>query len=435
MKKHLLTLMIVALALSTQAQSGNDTIAQPSLFVGRRLNASGEVIKEYNGSFSYSPEGKLKRFNFPQLFLNAVYGYEGDFLSYEWINHSGGYPQLGEDLTYRYYDDGKIKSIFHAWDAMNSNECWIYTYDDSGRLVRKDYGVNSANINNYILYEYHYSDEGMTRIASSYIRALQGYQFVWAVNRTYTSQYSPDYMLLSERTDAYNYEGGGELIASKLVTYSYTPSGKEEETVTQTLTDGEWVNTSIKRYVYNDFGRVIEQQNGVWSQEDEDWNINRKVEFALSDDRLTYTVTFLKKSGENWVWDVFYNQTLFFESQLKEQQRALGYFVFEDMCGSANINQFEFQMRYTQTPIYMDAKDHSSLCYAVYPNPGKETVCITAPVENTVVRVYDMQGRLLLAKPFDFNISINTSDWAPGVYLWEIWNGTQKEAVGKWVKE
>ena len=60
---------------------------------------------------------------------------------------------------------------------------------------------------------------------------------------------------------------------------------------------------------------------------------------------------------------------------------------------------------------------------------------IKAPVENSVIRFYDMQGRLLMAKPFDFSTTISTGDWSQGVYLWEIWNGTQKEASGKWVKE
>lgn len=206
-----------------------------------------------------------------------------------------------------------------------------------------------------------------------------------------------------------------------------------EEEVSQTLVDCEWVNTSVKRYVYDDQDRVVEQQDGAWS--DGEWNITRKVEYGFSDDGSVLTVSFRKKSGEEWVWDVFNNQTIFFESKFKEQQRALGYFVYEDMNGSASINQFEFNMVNTVSPVYLAAKETGKPNCSIYPNPGKETATVTAPVENSVVRFYDLQGRLLLAKPFDFSTTVNTDDWAPGIYLWEIWNGTQKEATGKWVKE
>lgn len=205
MKKTLLTLAVLAITFCAQAQN---TLAQPEQFVGRRLNASNEVTRQYEASFLYSSNGKLSDFSFPDFSLSAHYTYEDDYLTLESVDHSGGYPQFFEDLIYN-YEEGRIKSIFHRWDAMNSNECWIYTYDDNGRLIRKDYGVNSSNITNYFEYEYDYGPDGLTRIERSFIKALQGWQFVWAVNKSNTCQYSTDYTLLSVRTDTYNYEGGG----------------------------------------------------------------------------------------------------------------------------------------------------------------------------------------------------------------------------------
>ena len=67
-------------------------------------------------------------------------------------------------------------------------------------------------------------------------------------------------------------------------------------------------------------------------------------------------------------------------------------------------------------------------------NPGKDMITVSAQTENAVIRFYDMQGHLLIAKPFDFNTTVNTGDWTPGMYFWEIWNSTQKEASGKWMK-
>ena len=71
----------------------------------------------------------------------------------------------------------------------------------------------------------------------------------------------------------------------------------------------------------------------------------------------------------------------------------------------------------------------------VQPNPGNGQVRIEAPTEDCVVRFYDLNGRLILAKPFDFATDVDTDHWTPGLYLWEIWNGTQHQASGKWVKE
>ena len=56
-------------------------------------------------------------------------------------------------------------------------------------------------------------------------------------------------------------------------------------------------------------------------------------------------------------------------------------------------------------------------------------------MEDCVVRFYDLNGHLILAKPFDFATDVATDNWTPGLYLWEIWNGTQRQASGKWVKE
>lgn len=92
-------------------------------------------------------------------------------------------------------------------------------------------------------------------------------------------------------------------------------------------------------------------------------------------------------------------------------------------------------MQYIKRPTFISESQHDTAEYHVYPNPGKDEVTIKALVENAVIRFYDPQGRLLLAKPFNFNTTVNTGRWAPGTYLWELWNGTQKEASGKWVRE
>ena len=71
----------------------------------------------------------------------------------------------------------------------------------------------------------------------------------------------------------------------------------------------------------------------------------------------------------------------------------------------------------------------------VYPNPGSDNLKVETPVEDAVIRFYNLQGQLMLARPFDFSTEISAEDWPSGMYLWEIWHDSQKEACGKWVKE
>lgn len=432
MKKNRVLLLIMVLSTTwLGAQEPGENIAQPQSFIGRKINASEEVIKEYEASFSYLPDGKLDSFLFPEWGTSSVFNYENNFLSSVITQHQGAWPFYSDVIRYT-YEDGRVKTESHLWDAMNSNQYIEYEYYDDGRLYKKSYAsYNPDDVYAYSIFEY--ENEGKTKIEYCYGRIIKENDFVWYPESRITYRYNDSYALISEQTDDFN--ANGEITISKRKNYTYTPSGKLETEISQILTENEWVNHTIQRCFYDAENFVTEQQDGTWSITLNDWNIATKTIHEYSADRMTYTVSFFKKSGDNWVRDIFNYQKLFFESELKWQQEALNYFAYDDMLGSAQINQFEFQMLSTKKPTYFSAKEASLAIYTVYPNPGKDCINISSLVENTIVRFYDLQGRLLLAKPFDFQTNINTGDWAPGIYLWEIWNGTQKEASGKWVKD
>lgn len=432
MKKIYVTLLIALVSatwLGAQEPSGN--FAQPQNITGRKINASGEVTKEYAASFDYLSDGKLNGFLFSEWDVSSSYSYENDFLSSVYTQHNGMWPYYSEIFRYT-YEDGQLKTEVHESSNMGSSSHFEYEYDADGRLYKKYY-ANDDPEDYYAYSVYEYEDNGKNRIESYTARTFWGTSLVWLLGYRTTYHYSDSYALLSEQTDKYN--AYGAITLSKRILYSYTPEGKIEMEVSQTLVEDNWENNTIHKYIYGDEGLVVEQQFGTWSDELADWNINKKIIHEYSEEPFAYTVTFYKKSGDGWVYDTFNDQMVFFMSELTWQQKALTYFVYEELFGSALINQFEFEMIYTKTPTYMSAKENEQVKCGVYPNPGKENVTISAPVENSVIRFYDSQGRMLLAKPFDFNTTVGTDDWAPGMYLWEIWNGTQKEASGKWVKE
>lgn len=416
------------------AQEPGESFAQPKSVIGRKINASGEITKQYEAAFSYAIDGKLDGFLFEDFGISSTYLYSDDFITDILTLHEGSEHIYDEALRYT-YEDGRVKLESHTWSGMNSNEYITYTYYDDGRLKRKDYAsYHPDDFNSCSQFEY--KNEGKTRIESYSARAFQGYEIVLPIKYRITSQYDDDYRLISERKDHYNNDGELTKITRKL--YSYSPSGKLETEISQTFAlnfGALWENNSIHKYVYDDQDQLMEQQKGTWSKEQGDWMITKKTVHEYSSDNMTYTVSFYKNDGDGWVRDIFDTQKLFFKTELQRQQEAMSYFAYEDPLGSSLVNQFEFEMINTKTPTYNATMENEDALCSVYPNPGQSHITVTAPVENAVIRFYDLQGRQLLVKPFDFSTTVDAGDWTPGVYLWELWNGTNKIGFGKWIKQ
>jgi len=459
MKKTILTLISAFMAFSTGlAQNTDNIVAQPTHVVGKRIDANGEVIKEYVADFTYYDDGKLAHYYFPEFSLNANFHYSDDYLIKEDIFNYSGHPISNERTNYT-YENGKVKTIAF-YDYWEDASFWLYTYNDSGRIERIDF-----NEDTYLEYHTHwlydYEDEGKTVIESYCTSwAIQG----WVLWKKTTKHYDDSYQLLTYCTENYNEEG--EMTSSALAIYAYTPEGKQESVVNQTLVDGEWVNTKITQYAYDDNGRLIEQTSGtwdnengewvstsitqlsyddadclnlrlegVWDNENGEWYFNRKITYEYSEDGATYTVSFYKKNGGEWVWNTFSGQTVLFGNNLKNQQRMINRMVNDPLCSPAHINQIEFTLEYMEEPFYLHTEERTGLSAKVYPNPSSGIIRVESPTNDAVIRFYDLQGKLMLARPFDFGTEINAESWPSGVYLWEIWHDNQKEVAGKWVKK
>ncbi len=431
MKKALLTLAIAFLGGVT-GFAQDETVMQPTHVVGKRINAEGTVTKEYEAAFSYDTDGKLHRFQFSEYGVTSTFNYEDGYLQSVLTLHEGTWPIYDEALRFT-YEDGRVKQESHLWSDMNTNEYVLYEYYEDGRLARKNYAsYHPEDVHSWSQFEY--ENQGRTRIETHTTQAFRGLSAVTYVDYRVTCQYDENYTLLSEQKDQYDPEG--EHKGSTRTSYTYTDAGKLEAKVTQKLTVGLlWMPQAIHQYVYDAEGLLTEQREGIWSVEQSEWVFTKKTVHEYSADRTVYTATFYKKSGDEWVLDTFNGQQLFFEPELKWQQNALNSFAFEDLMGSALVNQFEFEITQTPKPTYYAVGDKENRGFAVFPNPGRDALTVTAPMENAVVRIYDLRGRLVLAKPFDFQTDIHTGDWATGVYLWEVWNGFSKAASGKWVKQ
>jgi hypothetical protein len=431
MKKTFLSIVIAVMAIGVgHAQIREGVLAQPTHIVGKRINAGGEVTSTLEADFTYYEDGRPQTFSIPEYEMQTNYTFTDEYLNREDTWHNNGYPSLWETIAYN-YEDGKIKTIVHDY-GWEFPDCWEYNYGEDGRLARKDYMVGIIGYEEFDYhYLYDYENDGKTKTENLWTGtgSIQN----WVHRKKTVCQFDEEYRLLTKHFEEYSVEG--ELTGAGLFSYTYTPGGNLDSEVKQVLSDGQWVNNHIMHYVYGDDGQVLEQQDGSWSAETGEWVIDHRVVFELSEDGSSYTVSFYKKSGEEWVWDVFNNQTILFGPALKNQQRTMRFYQEEVYNGMGRVNQFEITLAYTVEPEYMGTNDNSFTQCNIYPNPGSDNVKVAAPVEDAVVRFYNLQGQLMLARPFDFNTEINAEDWPSGMYLWEIWHGNNKEASGKWVKK
>ena len=188
-------------------------------------------------------------------------------------------------------------------------------------------------------------------------------------------------------------------------------------------------------YVSGPYEQVLEQQDGSWSSEANEWIIDHRVVFELSENGTTYTVSFYKKSGEEWVWDVFNNQTILFGSALQNQQRTLRFYQDEVNYGLGRINQFEITLTYTPEPVYMDTEGKESLACTLYPNPATGFVTITGTNLKQAQIINTLGQCVATVKGEGEQLSVDISDLPAGVYFVNITDGEGRKCVKKVVKE
>ena len=214
--------------------------------------------------------------------------------------------------------------------------------------------------------------------------------------------------------------------------------------VNSTMVRYVFVSSSwYSRYCYNspysygyvdEYDTLVSQPHypGRWSNPNSSW------EFLWESDYMEFYMGFRKVvDNENYyAWSRIY---MYRNPKGQRHHKQHGdYDVVTAYCDNLVYCSIpNYPLRWGQTSLNWNSLEHNQpdVFATVLPNPGKDEVTIKAPVRNALIRFFDLQGRLLLAKPFDFNITFNTGDWTQGIYLWEIWNGARREASGKWIKE
>ena len=73
----------------------------------------------------------------------------------------------------------------------------------------------------------------------------------------------------------------------------------------------------------------------------------------------------------------------------------------------------------TECPEPLSIDDDSSL-FRFFPNPAKETITILTKLDRFEVKIYTLQGQLVLNSFYTRDEEINIEDIAEGIYLLEV---------------
>lgn len=91
-------------------------------------------------------------------------------------------------------------------------------------------------------------------------------------------------------------------------------------------------------------------------------------------------------------------------------------------------------------PIYYDGieeiSDNDVKLATAFPNPGHNNLNIKTDLQNAEIMVYDIMGKMIFNHEIVSDITtINSENWASGMYIWKvIANGKEAES-GKWIKK
>ena len=334
MKKLFVIFFLLAFSTNTVF---SQSLFLPHHVVGRNINSAEEITNQYSADFQYDSEGRLSYFEIPQRHLTSNLTYDSLYLSNITTNY---YSNGGEGYNFTWtkvyeFENGLIQTEFYQeYEATYENDnrdYIIYYYNNDNQLIRKEQGSAPDQICHFWTYEY--DDQGKLHSTSYYIS--WGCPGLTCLSSFSTYQYNDGLLqeILIEEYDDY----GNNIIENKKQIYTYTEEGKPASEITQTLVEDEWVNSTIYNYIYDTYGIISEQQEGIWSDSLDNWDITKKIIHNLSLTNMTYTISFYKKSGEEWVWDKFNKkQTLFFEPELKWQQLEMENFY--------TVNQIEFSI-------------------------------------------------------------------------------------------
>ena len=436
MKKIIITTAIV-MGLATAALSQTTQVCQPDtvvLLYNHSYLQEGDTMKFV---MSYDTDGILSKCEqyYSEQFkkndlkaeaylrlpiqLRTVYEYDMDLNMVKMTEQYFAAPRPPRYISDYVYEDGKLTLYvrhFESIEDYETNDSVMYQYDDQGRLIHETRykRYTSLYLSNEIDYSY-----GNSIIEETIYGLSHGHWGDWVTLEKKTQTYDENETLLTVETETYENP-------TTLETYSYDGEGRITSILTQTQTEGEWMNTELLEYTYDGNGHLILAEIKSW-QEGEFVHAHRAV-YELNEAGYPAVVDFEKWNGEEWVQGTWKAGFYIFKEPYLSRQNAF-------LCRT-DAKHIEISYTNTELPAY-DVEEHPTeqAFVTIYPNPASSTFTITGKNLKSAEVLNALGQRVATAKGKGETLQIDIANLPAGIYFVNITDEEGHKCVRKVVKE
>lgn len=329
----------------------------------------------------------------------------------------GGRPGI-EDRDYLYEHGLLVKWYRRIGDGVNIgwSDSTRYHYDSQNRITEELLYANGASVVPYKETHYSYLDHA-TEITKNGLS--NGNWGDWVTLERKTQNYSDDGVLLNVETEYYSNP-------TTLESYSYDSEGRTTSILTQTLDDGEWVNTKLLEYSFDGEGHLVLAEIKTW-QKEEFVHSNRAV-YELNEAGYPVVVNFEKWNGEEWVQGTWKAGFYVFSEPYLDRQNAF-------LC-RRDAEHIEISYASTAFPTYEAEELTAEQVFAtLHPNPSNGQITITGK-DLRQAEVFNTLGqRILTVTGEGETLSLNLAGLPAGIYFVNITDSEGHKCVKKVVKE
>ena len=355
------------------------------------------------------------------LQVRTIYEYD---ISYNMVHSMERY--FGVPRNPRFYYDYHFENNqlflyvchYETIDDYHCTDSILYQYDNSGRIdheitYNRIYGVLSLTEE----IDYSYSNSVVEKTTNGY---SNGHWGDWVTLERKTQTYGDDETLLTVETESYEKP-------TTLETYSYDGEGHTTSILTQTLTDGEWVNTKLLEYTYDDGGHLFLAEIKSW-QEGEFVHAHRAV-YELNEAGYPAVIDFEKWNGEAWEQGTWKSGFYIFKEPYLSRQNAF-------LCRT-DAKHIEISYTNTELPAY-DVEEHTTTGDAVvtlHPNPANSIVSVTGKNLKSAEVLNVLGQSVATVKGQGETLQIDIANLPTGVYFVNITDEEGRKCVRKVMKE
>jgi hypothetical protein len=279
---------------------------------------------------------------------------------------------------YFYYDDenNNIETIWYqlsgAYDEdLEKFKKFTYGYDPDGNIIEETEYVYWSYINDWR------ENIKLTRVFDSAGNILE------YVLYKYLDDYPDNWFAMETEVSEFNSHGNR--------TYFFITK--------RDLYEEEWQNVAESYYEYDDQQYLIKQTSYAWNFMDNEWIGSSKLIF-------TYDENYRLQKSETYLWDWDNNDWI----------------------------PFYYILSFYSDPLYI-SQDHYFSAINVFPNPVKDKLNISGLAYESIISVFDLNGRLLIhEKSSSERDIVDVSNFKSGIYILEVRNGKSVQSI-KFIKQ